>query len=326
MHTGMGKVGPSVPVTMITDHQLLDNLDAFVTADGTYNSARSAAHAQSALYQDSLAAVHTWLLTARGVLVDKLGRRWTTAWAQAGFVNGSTAVPRRTQEQLSLLLTLSGFFTANPTYQNAALGITAALAITTRDAALAAQSALADAEMLLKDADEARTPARTTLMNTMRTLISNLSRMLEPLDPRWLAFGLNQPGVNTTPGKPQNLTAHADGAGNIVVTCDAEPLATRYRWRALLVGVQTEYYLAASSVDPMGLIKNIQPGQTVRLIVQAVNGDSQGVASDPIEFTMPLAAEELTKAAAPALELPLVENGATNGNGHAIGHPVAARA
>ena len=141
--------------------------------------------------------------------------------------------------------------------------------------------------MLLKDRGRNTSTAYETLVAGMRALISNLQRKLGPDDPRWLAFGLNQPGMNQTPGQPVNVTAHLE-SGNIIVTCDAVPLATRYRWRMLLVGVQTEYVLAARSVDPMGMIKNVLPGQRVKIIVQAVNVDLQGVASEPIEFTMPV--------------------------------------
>ena len=95
--------------------------------------------------------------------------------------------------------------------------------------------------------------------------------------PRWLAFGLQMPATITTPGKPVNVTAMVDDTGTIIVQCDAMPLATRYRWRMLVVGVEVTYRLVARSVDPMGMITGVMPGQTAQIIVQAVNGDLQGV-------------------------------------------------
>src|SRR3954452_25451203 len=78
--------------------------------------------------------------------------------------------------------------------------------------------------------------------------------------------------------------------------------------------------IAASSTEAMAMIKDVAPGQLVRLIVQAVNGTRQGVASEPIEFTMPLAAApEASKTQAQVLELPLVENTNGNDHGHANG-------
>ena len=61
----------------------------------------------------------------------------------------------------------------------------------------------------------------------------------------------------------------------------------RFRWRMLLVGVETDYQLVARPVDPMAKITGAMPGTTKQIIVQAVNGNSQGVASDPIIFTVP---------------------------------------
>lgn len=61
-----------------------------------------------------------------------------------------------------------------------------------------------------------------------------------------------------------NVTASVDGTGTIILQCDAVPLATRYRWRTLLVGVQTEYQLAARSTAPMARIRDVLHEQTVQ--------------------------------------------------------------
>ncbi|MDQ6656459.1 MAG: hypothetical protein M3Y80_11675 [Verrucomicrobiota bacterium] len=142
-------------------------------------------------------------------------------------------------------------------------------------------------------------------------------------DQRWLEFGLEMPATKTAPGQPTNLPAQMDATGAVRVSCDAEPLAHRYRFRTLIVGAETKYRLAASAVDPTALIKGTVAGDTVRIIVQAVNGTSQGVASEPIEFTVLMvekatAAETVAPAAAPLVIEPLVvpTNGNGNGNGH----------
>ncbi len=106
----------------------------------------------------------------------------------------------------------------------------------------------------------------------------------------------------------------------IVVQCDRTPLATRYRGRMLIVGVETKYRLVFSGTDPMGSIAGVEPGVTVQIIMQAVNESSQSVASDPVIFTMPGTAAKAEPAAAAEEELaPLAAissngNGSTNGN------------
>lgn len=104
----------------------------------------------------------------------------------------------------------------------------------------------------------------------------------------------------------------------MVVQCDAVALATRYRFRVLLVGIQNEYQLAARSTEPVGVIPGVMPGQRVQIIVQAVNGNLQGVGSDPIQFTVSLATRTV-EAAATVETAPGTSASTTNGsrNGHA---------
>ena len=60
------------------------------------------------------------------------------------------------------------------------------------------------------------------------------------------------------------------------------------------------------------MIKSVLPGQRVRIIVQAVNGNHQGVASAPIEFTVPVV-EAAGETLAPKPETTGGVNGHANG-------------
>jgi hypothetical protein len=132
------------------------------------------------------------------------------------------------------------------------------------------------------------------------------------------------PGTITTPGKPTGLSVHLDENGNLISQCDPEARATRYRWRGLIVGLETENRLLASAKEPMASLATILPGQTLQLIVQAVNENLQGVASDPIFFTMPpLPATKPTvvepKAPTTTAEIPVPVRTNGNGQGHEDG-------
>ena len=162
------------------------------------------------------------------------------------------------------------------------------------------------------------------LKNDLWSLIKILQATLDGKDPRWLAFGLQMPDTITTPGRPVQVTAHTDETGAIIVQCDPAARAKRYRWRTLLVGLQNNYVLSASGKEPMAALPGFAPGQTVQIIVQAVNGSLQGVASEPIQFTMPILrakaekAEPVTASAeAPAVKGFTNRSGNGNGNGHA---------
>ena len=88
------------------------------------------------------------------------------------------------------------------------------------------------------------------------------------------------------------------------------------------VGLETKYKLAASGTAPMAALDGIAAGITLEVVVQAVNGSSQGVASDPILVTMPATAAETKTAISEAQLAPLnaiTPNGSSNGNGNGNG-------
>ena len=326
MHAGVVAIGPAVPVTMVNAAQIQTVLDAFIAADGAFNAARSARQAASDTYQAACGAIYDWLLAVRKVLAVQFGDRWSTQWAQAGFTNSTTAIPARVEDRIALVLALVNFFLANPSYEAASLEVTAAEGTTLRNAALSAQQVLATAAVSLKTLGDSWTTAYDKLTTVMRRLIKNLDGMLKADDPRWEQFGLNMPAAPTAPGQPVNLTAHTDDTGAIVVQCDAVPLATRYRWRMMRVGVEKDYQLAASSPVPIGTIAGVEPGQLVQIIVQAVNGSQQGVASEPLNFRMPPAEAAAPKPAAET-QAPGAGDGHSTpaGNGNGRRHRVTSR-
>jgi hypothetical protein len=170
----------------------------------------------------------------------------------------------------------------------------------------------------LQTAGDALRNAQTALVDNMRFLIKILTGTLGKDDPRWEAFGLNVPGTDTTPAAPTGLGATQMGS-ELLLECDATPLATRYRFRRKIVGLDDKYKLVASSLTPMVMLEGGASGPTVEFIVQAVNGGSQSVASDPIivETTAAAAAKPAPESSDDELA-PLAAIG-TNGNGSGNG-------
>ena len=73
----------------------------------------------------------------------------------------------------------------------------------------------------------------------------------------------------------------------------------------------------------MASIGDVEAGQTVQIIVQAVNGNSQGVASEPVLFTLPSARTAGFGKRTTAEEAPAVgedSNGHRHGNGNGNGN------
>jgi hypothetical protein len=158
------------------------------------------------------------------------------------------------------------------------------------------------------------------VLDKMSTLLANLTKKLAKNDPRWLDFGLRMPSIRRTPLAPTGLQATIMGS-KILLECDATALATRYRFRRKILGVDSRYTLAASSKTPMAMLEGVGGGLTMEFIAQAVNGDSQSVASDPITVVTVVAAKPAgTQAAEPDAELAPLAAIAPNGNGSSHGN------
>ena len=296
---GLTALGQSLNITQLSAATLQAQLNAFATAQTDFNTTRDARQVASTLCTDSHAAIYGWLLKGRDVLLPYLGRSWSAAWIPAGFVNHSTAVPRYVGDQLNLLGLISAFFTANPNYEDAAIGVTGTAGTTMKTSSEAADTAFDAAKTLAATKKDARDAALEALKGSMRMLIRILDELLEADDPRWETFGLNRPDAETTPAAPTNLTANIAEGPVLLASCDAVPLATRYRWRIKLVGLETEFRLAASTKSPLAQIDKVRPGQSVELMVQAANQTSQSVPSESVFITLPMLSAATTKAVAP---------------------------
>ncbi|MEO6871388.1 MAG: hypothetical protein ABI233_04110 [Chthoniobacterales bacterium] len=308
-------------ITQVTPTSFEADLDAFDDSLEFYNSARSSRQAASDLLKTTMADVSAYLSATRKVLTISFGDRGNTMWAQAGFVQPSTAIPRRAQDWLALTLVLVKFFTKHPSYEVASKNVTAARGTAARTAAINAQNALQPENVAVRTANHALATAQSALVKSIRYVIKILSGALAANDPRWEAFGLNIPATKTTPPAPTDLTASIMGS-SILLACDPNALTERYRWRTMIVGVENKPQLAASTVAPMAELKNAAPGVTLSITVQGVNGGAQGKASDPLTVTMPV--EAIAKPAAAKTEQ-LAPSPAGNGSANGNGSRVAAR-
>ncbi len=279
---GLVTYGTALRITQITPLTFQPVLDSYIDSDGAYIIARSNQQTAYDSFHTDEDILAKWLLAASNVLAATFGNRWSTLWAQAGFVNNTTAIPTRIEDRIALALNVIRYLTNNPSIEVPGLGITAAHGTELRDATLAAQSALTAAGLDIKTKNDTRTNAQTALTEMMRALTKILDATLSKSDPRWEAFGLKIPAQKTTPGQPQNVRAHFDEAGHLVGQCDPLALATSFRWRIRVVGVDLDYRRAASSKAPLVSIDSVLPDQTIEMIVQGVNGSQQGVASTPI--------------------------------------------
>jgi len=230
------------------------------------------------------------IAAASNVLAVRYGATWSTAWEPTGFPNNSIGVPRRIDERLNLLASLRDYFTANPTHENAPLGVTAAAFATLftelSDARSAVNAAIADAaaKLALRDA------AESTLRRRLRGTIEELTQLLDPLDSRWYAFGLLPPGAEDTPDQVTGVILTAGPAGSGIVHGDWPDAAraTSYRVYIQVVGVDPDFRLYDTVSDSDVTISSLPPGATVRVRVVAVNAEgNEAPPSDVVEIVVP---------------------------------------
>src|SRR5438270_3937826 len=152
---GMIAYAQLLGIKLITTAQCEANLAAFVEQNKLYNAARSAEQTASDAYQATLDPIYDWVLGVSNTLATIFGTRWNTQWAQAGFINHTTAIPTKIEDRISLTLALSQFFAANPGYEIPSLNQTAAFGKALRDAAVEKQGLLAAASIKLDDTGNA---------------------------------------------------------------------------------------------------------------------------------------------------------------------------
>ncbi len=315
---GIVAKGTQVPITLVTAPAMQAHIDDCATAEDNFGIARQALKDAYAILSPANEKLLAWLNIARPMLVTHFGYRWSADWATAGFVNHSTAIPRRITDRLAVARAIVAFLTLNPTFEMPAIGLTASNGDYLRGAVQDAQQTVSDKKQALKNSDTLiRQPAREALLTDARAVIKNLGGKLKANNSLWLAFGLQMPATNTTPGKPTGLTAQPDlMTGAIILTCNPLPYGERFRWRGREAGSGLPYQLIARSADPTCRTKPFLAGMTLEIMVQAVNGNSQSVPSDSILYTVPVSATT-----SPTAALNLAPLAAIQPNGNGKQHP-----
>jgi len=192
-------------------------------------------------------AAWDFITLGRNVLKPHLGGQWSQRWALLNFPNYSLRIPQCLNQRLAILSGLAGYLAEQPQHECAQLGVTAAQTRTRHDQLLAASLALNHLRSERTAALRARDEAVTKLRRRMRCIIRELSMVIAKADPRWFAFGLNQPATHrkrktmvgrASPraeaeskpakhGRTQPDTSHPEPDTSVTLTADSLPLAPR---------------------------------------------------------------------------------------------------
>ncbi len=252
-------------------------------------TARDLAEAGKLLLSDRRVAVNEafdealgFAALARDILKPTFGTQYNSRWDVTGFV-GSLAMPTTVDDLLMLLEALKNFFTANPTLEMGT--VTAARAELMFDALSNANAAVANQKTVLNNLLLDKDVKFDALIKGARNLINELETLIDPMDARWLAFGLNKPGALETPEVPTNLSAILIGPTAAAMKWDASARAEYYRVWMKIHGSATDYEAVGSPADLDFTLENLPANSTVEIAVSAVNNGGESALSEIITVT-----------------------------------------
>jgi hypothetical protein len=255
--------------------------------ESNYQAKRSVKTAKTAAQTVADSNGRAFIAASKRVLEHYLGRQWSAAWAEAGFVNNSTAIPKTIEERMNCLQMLETYFTAHPAHTNAGLGVTAA-------AAGALFTALSDARSEVHDAINDAAAAKATRDQTvqalrirMRGLIDELDQLLEDDDARWYAFGLNRPSDPQTPDVPEDLILAAGPAGTVIADWGNARRAERYRVFKQIVGTDADFVFNQTVTESDATLSSLPSGETLKVRVTAANDAGESAPSVEQEIVVP---------------------------------------
>jgi len=273
---------------------LKQNTEAAIRADlagltakkSAYDTLASAGMAKSTAVTVARSNARAFLTSTRDVFKNFFGAKPSAAWVAAGWPANSIAVPATSELILPLLNSVELYLTANPTRENAPLNLTAARAAALHTALTDARSAANQQDQAERAARDARDASADKLRKRLRGLIDELGQLLDPLDARWLAFGLKRPGAPESPDAVTGTRATPLGGGKLRVQCDPAPRAEYYQVWIQVVGVDADFRLAESPAEPDKILEGFTAGANVSAKMRAINETGPGPFADPVQVTV----------------------------------------
>jgi hypothetical protein len=210
MAHGLETHGPWLRMTQTDPAEFRSALDVLREREAEFARIRSEKTAARSWMDAVDDALTDWLAKARLAVMLARGMQWSEAWIEAGFTRRATTVPKAIGPRVELARRVVDFFARNPQFGVAHASITASHGRKLYDAIIGAQQLRRQLMIECNHAKTARGAAERKLQRKMRQVVVVLSVSIKTSDPRWVAFGLNQPrgrgskrsGLAATPAAP----------------------------------------------------------------------------------------------------------------------------
>ncbi|MDB6028094.1 MAG: hypothetical protein JWM68_4317 [Verrucomicrobiales bacterium] len=230
---------------------------------------------------DARDAVRLFATLLRDILKPIFGSEFNDRWVVVGFVD-SLAIPTNPEQLLNLIQMMAAFLGANPAREVATLNITAVQAQALHESLVEAFADVTAQESVLEVLKVDRDAKYDALRTRLVQLVDELSYLMDPLDPRWKAFGFNKPGAQETPEVPVGVLAILIGATTAALKWNASARAEYYRVYRRIVGVDVDFVPAGSPADIDFNLENLPANSHVEIVVAAVNNGGESAFSEAV--------------------------------------------
>ena len=196
--SGLEMYGPWLGMTQTPSSEFRRILDETERAEAAWSNAENTRVQSQARMAAAGGALTAWLAKARLVVMLACGEKWSARWLEAGFTYRAGNVPKRVDTRIKLARKVVVFLALHPEYGVPFADVTAerGRSIYERTTQTRDASDLAASNCMVKR--RFRNAAKRTLRRTMYQVIRTLDSTIAPNDPRWLAFGLNQPTASSS--------------------------------------------------------------------------------------------------------------------------------
>lgn len=286
---GIAKIGEAVGIK----HSLAEAVNLrrteLIDAGTDKETAKKELRTRRTALRVALKAAIIHATSARDLLKKTHGTTYNQSWDEAGFV-GKIRIPTSVPKLETLLETLVKYLTKYPERQSADMEVTIVQTQKVLDTLKNAFTAVTEQKTTARTATRTRQTKFKALKRQLGKLTRELRDLLEPLDERWLTFGLNMPGADEPPDMPQNVTAVLIGHNAIAVKWDPAPRATTYRVLKRVIGVDEQFVEVGTPKDVDFTIENLPANSAVEVSIVAYNngGDSDMSNKVFVETTAPV--------------------------------------
>ncbi len=225
------------------------------------------------------------LRLSRDVLKRYLGIDYNQRWDMTTLVR-SIAIPKTPDELLVVLQGFEAYFTNNPAHENPWLNITASHMQTLFQELLTAINNVNTQACTVDQLLHARDEKAERLYKRIRICIEELSLLIDPLDPRWNAFGFNKPGAEQTPDAPEKIEVVVVNETTAMIEIPPTPRANYYRVYKRVIGVDAQPIAVGSPIDPNFTMEDLPRGLSIEFSVSAVNDGGESRLSDTVMITI----------------------------------------